>query len=68
MNIEAPELIEMYKAGFLDGSGKKWDSKAKKACFKAFNIRFIKKLSQKVKTIRKKERKGPSPHVPYPRQ
>lgn len=34
-------LLQMYQAGFLDGSKSRWNKKTKNACIKAFNIRFM---------------------------
>ena len=45
---DARALLEMYQAGFLDGTGKKWDD-VKENCKKAFEFRFINKVQKKLK-------------------
>ena len=42
------DLIQMYQAGFTDGTGKKW-AKIKDRCAKAFEKRFMKKHGKKKK-------------------
>ena len=56
---DAQALIQMYKAGFLDGSGKKWE-KIENKCKKAFDKRFkvMEKLKCPPKSMNKEKEKS----------
>jgi len=61
-NKERRALMEMYKAGYSDASGHKWNRKVRKECLKDFNLRFLSTMTVEVKEIgtdtRQKTKKG----------